>query len=97
MNMTRVEARGRPEMSMEKYLKWSQKGPGVFSPTNPDLADILGDMNFDYENVRFVDLFGSQSSKFPGSQNSRNLAWARLGPRPSGCRAKGLGWAGLGP
>ena len=40
-------------------------------PTNPDLADILGDMDVDLE--IFVD------SKFPnpGSKVSRNLAWAR--------------------
>jgi len=26
-------------------LKWHQMGPGGFFPTNPDLADMLGDMD----------------------------------------------------
>ena len=37
--------------SMEKMawdgLKWARK---VFNPANPDLADILGDMDLDFEN-----------------------------------------------
>ena len=28
-------------------------GPGGFFPTNPDLADILGDTDFDFENSIF--------------------------------------------
>ena len=28
-------------------------GPGGFFPTSPDLADILGDMDFDFENFHF--------------------------------------------
>ena len=62
-------------------------GPGVFLiPTNPDLADILGDMDFDFENVYFFDFAGSQISGL-------GPAWAQLGPTPS------LGpptWAGPG-
>ena len=43
-------------------------GPGgFFFPTNPDLADILGRMDFDFEN------FFLGGTKF--------LAWAQLGPR----------------
>ena len=30
--------------------------PGGFFPTNPDLADILGDPDFDFENFYFWNL-----------------------------------------
>ena len=53
----------------------------IFFLTYPDLADILGDMDFCFENLHFLDL---RDFKFlnPGSQISRNLAgpgWAWLG------------------
>ena len=60
-------------------------GPGGFFPTNPDLADILGDTDFDFENVYFFDFVGSQISGL-------GPAWAQLGP-PAWARA----WAQLGP
>ena len=48
-------------------------GPGGFFPTNPDLADILGRMDFDFE--IFFDFFGSQISGL-------GPTWAHpLGPR----------------
>ena len=51
-------------------MKWPQMGPGGFFPTNPDLADILGDTDFGFENFIFFMLLGP---KF--------LAWAHpLGP-----------------
>ena len=40
----------------------------------PDLADILGRTDFDFENFYLLDFFGSQLG--PGL----GLAWARLGP-----------------
>ena len=46
--------------------KWGQEH---FFPTDPDLADILGDMDFDFEDFYFLDFLGP---KF--------LAWAQLGP-----------------
>ena len=49
-------------------------GPGGFFPTNPDLADILGDTDFDFENFYFLDFLGSQLGPDFGP------AWARLGP-----------------
>ena len=62
--------------------KWGREG---LVPANPDLADILGDTDFDFEN--FIIFFGG------GSQISGlGPAWAQLGP--------GLGpatWARLGP
>ena len=33
-----------------------------FFPTNPALADILGDTDFDSENLDFLDFVGSQIS-----------------------------------
>ena len=32
-------------------------GRELFFPTNPDLADILGDMNFDFEYSDFLDFW----------------------------------------
>ena len=70
--------------------KWGQED---FSPTNPDLADILGRTDFDFENFYFFDFLDPNFPDFqvPDFQISRNLAWAQLGP--------GLGpaWARLGP
>ena len=43
--------------------KWGREG---FFPANPDLADILGDTDFDFENLIFLYVFGSQISGFPG-------------------------------
>ena len=36
-------------------LKWPQTGPGGFFPTNPDLANILGRTDLDFENLHFLD------------------------------------------
>ena len=38
----------------------------IFFPTNPDLADIFGDTDFDFDNFCFFDSFGSQISRIPG-------------------------------
>ena len=67
--------------------KWGQED---FFPTNPDLADILGDMDFDFENFYFLDFLGP---KFPAWAHPLGPGlgpptWARLGP---------LGWAGGAP
>ena len=61
--------------------KWGRE---FFVSANPDLADILGDTDFGFENFHFLDLFVSQISGL-------GPAWAQLGP--------GLGpaWAQLGP
>ena len=76
-------------------------GPGGFFPTNPDLAEILGDTDLNFENFHFLffwipnfQISRSQISKFPEiwlGPSGLGPAWARLGP--------GLGpaWAQLGP
>ena len=55
-------------------------GPGGVFPANPDLADISGRTEFDFENFRFLDFFNSQLAL---------LAWPRLGTsaKLNQCRA----------
>ena len=71
-------------------------GPGGFFPTNPDLADFLGDTHFDFENLYFWDFLGFQIPRFPGPQKSGlGQAWAGLWAGPGLDRAgPGLGRAG---
>ena len=45
----------------------------IFVPTNPDLADILGRTNLDFEIFVF---FGPQVSGCPGPQNSQILKFS---------------------
>ena len=51
--------------SMEKIAwdgpKWGREG---LFPTNPDLVDILGDINLDFENSHFFMLGGSKFLEF---------------------------------
>ena len=54
--------------------RWAQMGPGGFFPTNPDLADILGRTDFDFENFYFLDFLGPHLGPDLGP------AWAQLGP-----------------
>ena len=61
-----------------------QMGPGGFFPTNPNLADILGDTDVDFENFYFWDFFGSQISGL-------GPAWAQVGP------SLGPAWSQRGP
>ena len=49
--------------------RWPQMGPGGFFPTNPDLADILGRTDFDFENFYFF--FDFLDPKFPDFQVPR--------------------------
>ena len=56
--------------------KWGRE---VIFPANPDLADILGDMDSDFENSHFPYFFGFQISGFPGSQISRIWSGPGLG------------------
>ena len=43
-------------------------GPGGFFPTNPDLADILGDTDFNFDMFYFLLFSGFQISRLPGSK-----------------------------
>ena len=43
-------------------LRWPQLGPGGFFPTNPDLADILGRTDLNFEKFYFFDFL---DPKFP--------------------------------
>ena len=70
-------------------MKWGQED---FIPTNPDLADILGDTDFDFEIFlapKFPDFQVPDIANF--QKSGLGPAWDRLGP--------GLGpaWARLGP
>ena len=71
--------------------KW---GPRGFFPTNPDLADILGRTDFDFENFHFL-----CDPKFPDIQvpnfQKSGLGQAWAGPGLGRARL-GPGWAGLG-
>ena len=43
----------------ENGLGWPHMGPGrFFFPANPDIADILSDMDFDFDNVHLLDVLG---------------------------------------
>ena len=48
-------------------------GPGGFFPTNPDLADILGRMDLNFENFYVFDLLDPKflDSEVPSSPNSQ--------------------------
>ena len=62
---------------MEKCLKWPQMGPGVFVPTNPDLANILGRTGLDCE-IFMILIFWDPKIWQAGPGLGR--AWAWLGP-----------------
>ena len=47
--------------------KWGQED---FFPTNPDLADILGRMDFDFENFQFLDFLDPTFPDFQDFQIS---------------------------
>ena len=59
-------------------MKWYRE---LFFPTNPDLADILGDMDLDFENFHFCYFLDSKFLDFQ----------VPIFPK------SGLGWAGLEP
>ena len=84
---------------------WPKIGPGGFFPTNPDLADILGRTDFDFENLFFLDFVGPKFLAW-AQRRPTHLAqlepthlgpptWARLGP--SWARVGPSGWAQAGP
>ena len=74
-------------------------GPGGFFPTNPDLAEILGDADFDFENFYFLYLLDPKFPDFqvPDFQISRNLAWAGLGYQNCGYLTETVPRQSVGP
>ena len=58
--------------------KWGQE---IFFPTNPDLADILGRADLDFEIIIFFDFLDPKFLDFqvPRLSNSQIEAWARPG------------------
>ena len=76
--------------------RWAQED---LFPTNPDLADILGRTDFDFENFYLLDFFGSQISGL-GPAWAHPLGPTYLGPAGAHPLGPGLGpptWARLGP
>ena len=65
-----------------KIPKWGQMGPGGFFLTNPDLADILGRTDFDFEIFYLWNFVDPQFPDFqvPDFQISRNLVWSGAQP-----------------
>ena len=63
---------------MEKLPEMAPNGARRILSYNPDLADILGDMDFDFENLYFWDFL---DPKFPDFQVPRfpDQAWAGPG------------------
>ena len=58
-------------------LRWPQIGPGGFFPTNPDLADMLGRTDLNFEIFYFFDFLDPtfldfQVPRSPNSQMSRS-------------------------
>ena len=71
-------------------------GPGGFFPTNPDLADILGDTDFDFDNFYVFGFFGIPNFQISRFQISK---FPEIWPGPALGRAGPLGWGprlGLG-
>ena len=66
-------------------MGWPQMGPGGFFPTNPDLANILGRTDLDFENLYFFHFLDPkfldfQVLTFPKSGLGRAWALGRVGP-----------------
>ena len=53
--------------------KWARED---FFPTNPDLADILGRTDFDFENFYFLDFLGPHLGPSLGPAWAQAWAWA---------------------
>ena len=56
--------------------KWGRED---FFPTDPDLADILGRTDLDFEHFYVFLFLGPQISGFPGPQISKIWPWPGLG------------------
>ena len=61
-----------------------------FFPANPDLADVWGRTDFDFENFNFL-VLGFQIFGFPGSQISKIWPGPGLGLRPRALAPCALG------
>ena len=72
----------------------------IFVPTNPDLANILGRTDLDFENFYFCHVLDPkfldfQVPRFPksGLGRARLEPWAGLGPWAGWALGRVLGWA----
>ena len=63
---------------MDNGLKWPHMGPGVFFPANPDLADMLGNLDLVFDIFLVFVGFQISKSRFPEIQNLAR-AWLGLG------------------
>ena len=64
-------------------MKWGQED---LFPTNPDLADILGRTDFDFDSFIFICFLDPKFAdvQVPDFQISRNLAWVSPSVGPGG-------------
>ena len=79
-------------LSMENWHEMAPNEDGsLFSPTNLDLADILGRTDLHSENFNFWDFLGFQIPRFPGSWISRFPDFQIQGCQPeiAGARLRG--------
>ena len=64
--------------SVEKMAWDGPSREGLF-PANPDLVDILGDMDLDSEKFSFLDFSDSQNLDFQASKHLDFLAFLKFG------------------
>ena len=68
LSSARKSKQNKKRLNRNLGLKWPNGAKKIGFPTNPDLANIFGDTELDFENFYFWDLLGIQLTGFPGSR-----------------------------